>query len=81
MISFIQNQDKEDMAEDLHSNGKRNAKWQKKNPKSNFRQKKKGSEKIGHLNTHSNEGLATKIKKTNIDMKTMKHTQGDLRLA
>ena len=74
MISFIQNQDKEDVAEDLHSNGKRNAKWQKKNPKSNFLQKKKGSGKIGHLNTHSNEELATKIKETNIDMKTMKQT-------
>ena len=63
------------MAEDFYSNGNRNAKWQKKNPKSNFLQNKKGSGKIGHLNTHSNEGLATKIKETNIDMKTMKQTQ------
>lgn len=63
------------MAEDFYSNGKRNAKWQKKNPKSNFLQNKKGSGKIGHLNTHPNEGLATKIKETNIDMKTMKQTQ------
>ena len=46
MISFIQNQDKEDMAEDLHSNGKRNAKWQKKNPKPNSRQKKKVQRKL-----------------------------------